>query len=262
MSDQDSVFSSRRLPVRPNLDQLKHQAKDWLRAIRNGDPQAIAEFNHYVPRPSGADIKLSDVQHALALSYQAPNWARLVQACELVDAIWRDDENVVRELVSKNPNLLHEHATIRDSNWGPPLSYAANLGRDRIIKLLHSLGATDLKHAIGRAVLQSKIGTARMIYRLLGSPPVPEDALGGPAYTLSVSGTAAVLEFGGQVIDANGIKYTVTNIQEDPAAQYAVKRDSNGVRLPVVFIAGDCIGGRVELVNAATSGELKKKVFG
>jgi len=64
------------------------------------------------------------------------------------------------------------------------------------------------------------------------------------------------------ILDANGIKYTVTNIQEDPAAQYAVKRDSKGIRLPVVFVAGDCIGGRVELVNAASSGELKKKVFG
>ena len=64
------------------------------------------------------------------------------------------------------------------------------------------------------------------------------------------------------VLDANGIKYNVTNIQEDPAAQYAVRRDSNGVRLPVVFIAGECLGGREELVNAAGSGELKKKVFG
>jgi glutaredoxin-related protein len=64
------------------------------------------------------------------------------------------------------------------------------------------------------------------------------------------------------VLDANGVQYTVTNIQEDPAAQFAVRRDSNGHRLPVVFIAGDCLGGRVELVNAASSGELKKKVFG
>jgi glutaredoxin-related protein len=64
------------------------------------------------------------------------------------------------------------------------------------------------------------------------------------------------------VLDANGIVYTVTNIQEDPAAQAAVRRDSRGIRLPVVFIAGDCIGGRVELVNAASSGELKKKAFG
>jgi glutaredoxin-related protein len=64
------------------------------------------------------------------------------------------------------------------------------------------------------------------------------------------------------ILDANGVKYIATNIQEDPAAQFAVRRDSKGWRLPVVFIAGDCIGGREQLVNAATTGELKKKVFG
>lgn len=63
------------------------------------------------------------------------------------------------------------------------------------------------------------------------------------------------------ILDANGVKYTVTNIQEDPAAQYAVRRDSNGARLPVVFIAGDCIGGREALVNASSTGELKKRCF-
>jgi glutaredoxin-related protein len=64
------------------------------------------------------------------------------------------------------------------------------------------------------------------------------------------------------ILDANNIVYTVTNIQEDPAAQAAVRRDSRGIRLPVVFVAGDCIGGRMELANAASSGELKRKVFG
>ncbi len=64
------------------------------------------------------------------------------------------------------------------------------------------------------------------------------------------------------ILDANGIAYTATNIQEDPAAQFAVRRDSKGMRLPVVFVAGDCIGGRAELVNAVSSGELKKRVFG
>jgi glutaredoxin-related protein len=64
------------------------------------------------------------------------------------------------------------------------------------------------------------------------------------------------------ILDANGVTYTVTNIQEDPAAQYAVRRDSHGTRLPVVFVAGDCVGGREDLVNLAASGELKKKVFG
>ena len=30
-------FHDRHFPVRPNLDQLKHQAKDLLRAVRQGD---------------------------------------------------------------------------------------------------------------------------------------------------------------------------------------------------------------------------------
>src|SRR5690348_8782618 len=92
--------SHRSLPVRPNLEQLKHQAKDLLRGILQGDPAIIDEFNKYHPRPipiagPGKDarkalrqIKLADAQLALARSYEAPSWSRLVQACKLVDAIW------------------------------------------------------------------------------------------------------------------------------------------------------------------------------
>lgn len=65
-----------------------------------------------------------------------------------------------------------------------------------------------------------------------------------------------------EMLDAENIPYKVSNIQEDPAAQMAVRRDSKGFRLPVVFIAGDAIGGRVELGKMVQSGELKKKVFG
>jgi glutaredoxin-related protein len=65
-----------------------------------------------------------------------------------------------------------------------------------------------------------------------------------------------------EILDGAGIPYKVSNIQEDPAAQMAVRRDSKGFRLPVVFIAGEVIGGRSELTNMHTSGELKKKVFG
>ena len=65
-----------------------------------------------------------------------------------------------------------------------------------------------------------------------------------------------------EVLDGAGIPYKVMNIQEDPAAQAAVRRDSKGFRLPVVFIAGEVIGGRAELTNLAASGDLKRKVFG
>ncbi len=63
------------------------------------------------------------------------------------------------------------------------------------------------------------------------------------------------------ILDAEKIPYKVSNIQEDPAAQMAVRRDSKGHRLPVVFIAGEVIGGKAELSNLISSGELKKKVF-
>ena len=65
-----------------------------------------------------------------------------------------------------------------------------------------------------------------------------------------------------ELLDGAAVPYQVSNIQEDPAAQAAVRRDSKGFRLPVVFIAGEPIGGRTELTNMISSGELKKKVFG
>jgi hypothetical protein len=198
-------MSARHLPARPNLAQLKHQAKDLLRAMRAGDPSALAELaQHHPDSVDPATARLADAQLVLARSYQAPSWPRLSLACRLIDAIWRDDLDAVRTLVVKHPRLLREHAAIRNSNWGPPMSYAANLGRDRIIRMLHELGATDHEHALGRAALQGQTATVRMLHTLLGNPPPPDDALGGPAYTLSVSGTALLLELGARVLDDAG----------------------------------------------------------
>jgi hypothetical protein len=204
---------ARRLSVRPDLDQLKHQAKDLLRAIRRGEPDAIADLAHYHPRRIAPErAKLADAQLVLARSYQAPSWPRLVVACRLIDAIWHDDLDEVRDLVTRDPRLLHEDAGIRESNWGPPLSYAANLGRDRIIELLHGLGATDLKHAMGRAILQSRIGTARKLHAMLRHPRPPAGAFGGPAYTLSASGTALLFELGAELVDEQGNAYAPVDV--------------------------------------------------
>lgn len=194
----------RQIPVRPNLDQLQHQAKDLLKLIRAGDPPALEEFNESHPAPPEV-IRLSDVQLALARSYGVASWPRLALACQLIDAIWQDDREAVRRLIQDHPRLLHEQARgTKNGNWGPPMSYAANLGRDEIIRMLHDMGATDHRHAIDRAALQGKIPTARLLHGLMGAPLPPEDALGGPAYTLSASGTALILELGGKVVDAKG----------------------------------------------------------
>jgi len=128
-----------------------------------------------------------------------------VQACRLIDAIWEDDLETVRQLIHQNPRLLHEDARVTTCNWGPPMSYAANVGRDRIIRMLHELGARDHAKALNRAALQSQIDTARLLHELMGSPRMTDaTSLRDPAYTLSVPGTALMLELGVPVRDAQG----------------------------------------------------------
>jgi hypothetical protein len=189
---------NRHLPVRPDLEQLKHQAKDLLRRLRSGDPGAIEDFQKHHSKPlKPADARLADAQLVLARSYLVRSWPRLVIACRLIDAIWRDDVDTVRDLVRKHPELLHEQALARQSSsWGPPMSYAANLGRDRMIQMLHQLGARDHLYALGRATLQGHVDTARMLYAMAGRPRIPDEELGSPAYTLSASGTAVLFELG------------------------------------------------------------------
>src|SRR5918992_4472667 len=100
----------RRLPVPPDLEQLQRQAKEFLRAIHAGDTNAIAEFREHHPGsvdPSAA--KLADAQLVLARSYRASSWTRLVHAVRLADAIWGDDLEAVRHLVTGNPALIREH---------------------------------------------------------------------------------------------------------------------------------------------------------
>src|SRR6476659_3450660 len=178
----DRHFADRHFPVRPNLEQLKHQAKDLLRAIKQGDPSALADLQKHHPKPVKPETaKLADAQIALARSYGLPSWPRLVIACRMTNAIWRGNVKTVRELVLRDPRLLHEDARGVRGNWGPPMSYAANLGQDAIIHMLRELGADDLQQAFGRACLQGKLETARQLYAMGARPAI--DEVMGPCET-------------------------------------------------------------------------------
>ena len=112
-------------------------------------------------------------------------------------------------LITRNPTLIHEHLLIRtDSGWGPPMTYAANLGRNRLIRLLYDHGAKDLESAAGRAALQGKADTVRLIHDLAGQP-LEDWSLAGPAYTLSVEGTAALLALAVRVTGPTGVDSTI-----------------------------------------------------
>jgi len=197
-------MAERHLPVRPDLDQLKHQAKELLRAIRRGEPSALAKLREQHPRaPDPSGVKLADAQLALARAYGVPSWPRLVLACRMTDAIWEGDTAAVRELVLRHPRLLHEAANGRaKSNWGPPMSYAANIGQDGIVAMLRAMGADDLQHAFERACLQGRIDTARALYAM-GARPVRGSVM-GPCETLNDAGLALLLELGVELCDASG----------------------------------------------------------
>ena len=107
------------------------------------------------------------------------------------------------------------------------MSYAANLGRDEIIEMLHKMGATDHMHALDRAALQSKVSTAKLLHEMLGSPVPPPDSLGGPAYTLSVPGTQLMLEMGVKAVGENGERLAPVDVvletdSRNPAAKHRI----------------------------------------
>jgi ankyrin repeat protein len=206
-------MSDRQFPVRPNLEQLKHQAKDLLRA-----------------EPSLG--KLAHAQHALARSYGLPSWSRLVLACRMTDAIWRDDVEAVRELVVRHPRLLHENARgVAQSNWGPPMSYAANLGRDRIIAMLRELGADDLNFAFDRACLQGRIDTARQLCAMGARPD--GDSVAGPCETLCSPGLGFLLDLGCK-LDLSHVALILQTYSRNPAGKHQCLEltATHGITLP------------------------------
>ena len=193
----------RHVPVHPNFDQLRRQAKDLLRGVRRGDPDAVADFTRNHPERVAPDrARLSDAQLALARAYGVASWPRLVVACRIIDAIWQDDVETVRQLVRRSPGLLVEDARGVKGNWGPPMSYAANLGRDRIVEMLRAEGAEDLDYAFDRACLQGQIGTARRLHAL-GARPARGSVM-GPCETLNPAGLRFLIELGAEICDEHG----------------------------------------------------------
>lgn len=64
------------------------------------------------------------------------------------------------------------------------------------------------------------------------------------------------------VLRSAGIEWKELDVTEDESTRAWVKAESGLDDLPVLFIAGEMIGGVQEVVQADAIGELKKKVFG
>ena len=113
------------LPPRPNLEQLRNQAKDLLKSLKSGDPEAIKRIQENHPRwsrVSGSDIRdtpfsLSEAQLVVAREYGFASWPKLKAHVDSValergdplelfkKAFAEHDAVLFRKLLERHPEL-------------------------------------------------------------------------------------------------------------------------------------------------------------
>jgi len=114
-------MESRELPLHPNLDQYKKQAKDLLKALQAQDPKAIQRIRQF--HPHGRELSkasLADAQLVLAREHSFVSWPKFsryvrelwqansvfAQFERAADAVVTGDAAMLREMLSQNAALV------------------------------------------------------------------------------------------------------------------------------------------------------------
>jgi ankyrin repeat protein len=118
---------TRSLPEDPSLENLRKQAKQLRRFVRDGHPQALALVREFHPRAEQAlaDFKLTQAQLVLARSYRFASWAKLVQALAVIEAhIFHPPDD---SATSSGPlaDVFVRHACLSYGWWNPELAKKA-----------------------------------------------------------------------------------------------------------------------------------------
>jgi hypothetical protein len=189
---------ARHLPARPDLRQLKHQAKDLLREFREGDASAVADVHEYLSSEIDREgAKLSDAQLVVARSYGASSWPKLVAVCQVIETLLGDDAHAVREAGLANAELTRDYSKATDGGWRPSMADAATHALRRIVSMAQQAGARDVDAISSRADLHPFLDTLRWLGRLGGR--FPKDAIGGAIESLSGSNFAFMVETGAEI---------------------------------------------------------------
>jgi hypothetical protein len=137
------------LPARPDLAQLRNQAKDLLRAARNGESDAKGRIQSVSDQ-----VTLASAQLAVALEYGFASWGKLKVEVERRRILDRRALPRLTALLAEEPEL----ATAAMEHWcdhplGPyPLSYVAMLRYDTSRGEWRNLSGTG---ALAQALLDS-----------------------------------------------------------------------------------------------------------
>jgi ankyrin repeat protein len=92
--------TSRALTPKTSLEQLRKDAKRWLKALRASDPEAQARLRAAWPK-APAEPALRDVQHALAREYGQESWVALKAAL--------DDVALSRKSLAEQAEIVLRH---------------------------------------------------------------------------------------------------------------------------------------------------------
>ena len=111
------------LPARPDLDQLRHQAKDLHHAAQRGDPAAITRISAV-----SGQIILSAAQLALAREYGFASWAKMKLEVARRDILNSRDLSRLTRLLADHPDLaVSQMEHWADRVCGEPLGYITML---------------------------------------------------------------------------------------------------------------------------------------
>lgn len=100
---------SKPLPARPNLEQLRKQAKDLLQSLKSGDPVARQRFWEYRPSTTaaaaevrGTPFSLSDAQLVIAREYGFLSWPKLKEHVESLQLETGDPMELLQQAFHAN----------------------------------------------------------------------------------------------------------------------------------------------------------------
>ncbi len=141
---------ARKLPAKPNLNQLKKQAKDLLKAFQAGESTAIAEVHAHwhgsisEPVSETEGFQLSDAQLVLARAYGFESWTNLkafvdgVTIARFVAAVEAGEVERVRAMLRQRPELVHMDTAGNNEQRG--LHYAVVRRDAAMVRLLMQAG--------------------------------------------------------------------------------------------------------------------------